>query len=114
MNNKVFSEVYAVLEALGESFISKIPKDVFAKIKDERDETLVISIDDDKPLDAQNLSNNAMACLAFIKKDYWIEDEQEKTEFAQFLKENEARLNKEIASATNTREMLRMLSESKS
>lgn len=79
MNQKqVFSEVYAVLIALGMDYIKKIPICVMKRISSNRDLNHVIKIRDDIPLENQDISNEAVAMLGALKLDYWCKSVQEK------------------------------------
>ena len=87
--SQVYAEVYAVLSALGGEYIRKIPQNVLNVIADQRDKQLEKRIDEEKPLEEQNLSQSAIAMLASLKLDYWCETEQEKQELRSLLRLND-------------------------
>jgi len=110
---QMYSEVYAVLLALGDESVSKIPEEVFEVIKDMSDEALMPKIDENKGIDEQGLSKDGMALLAALNLNYWCETEEEKKEFEEYLKANEQEI-KDIMMATNSlRERLHMIKDNK-
>ena len=86
-DQKMYSEVYAVLLNLSERLMSRIPEDVVETIKGQADEALMPIIDENKGLDEQGLSNDAMAFMAMLKLDYWCDSDEERQEFEDFLKQ---------------------------
>ena len=54
--SQVYAEVYAVLSALGGEYIRKIPQNVLNVIADQRDKQLEKKINEEIPLEEQNLS----------------------------------------------------------
>ncbi|MDR1102057.1 MAG: hypothetical protein LBL34_06900 [Clostridiales bacterium] len=103
---KIFSEVYAILQALGGSFTSKIPADVLERIEKERDMDYTVHINENKPIDRQGLSGDSMAMLAYIRLEYWLTDEQDKQGFLEFLKKNENEFNEKLANSGSLRAIL--------
>lgn len=87
--SQVYAEVYAVLSVLGGQYIRKIPQNVLDIIANQRDMLREYKIYEDKPLEEQNLSKEALALLAALKLDYWCESEQEKTKLQNLLRLNE-------------------------
>ena len=76
--SQVYSEVYAVLSALGGEYIRKIPQKVLDVIAEKRDKSYERYINEDIPLEEQNLSKEAIAMLASLKLDCWCETQAEK------------------------------------
>lgn len=87
--SQVYSEVYAVLSALGGQYIRKIPQNVLNAIENGRDKTYEKKINEEIPLEDQNLSQAAIAMLAALKLDYWCESEEEKKVLRDILNLNE-------------------------
>lgn len=94
--NRVFSEVYSVLNALGNKYIDKIPKKVFEIIEKNRDLEYEPEIDRNKALNKQNISKEAINMIAKIDLDFWCKTNQEKSEMHILLKENEKRENERL------------------
>ncbi len=86
---KVYSEVYAVLCALNNEYLEKTPQRILDKINAERDRDYIVYIDEDKPLEKQHLSKEAIAMLAALKLDYWCKTKKEKEELELLLEANE-------------------------
>lgn len=99
--NQVYAEVYAVLSVLGGQYIRKIPQDVLDTIADQRDMSYECKIDENKPLEEQNLSDGALALLASLKLNYWCETEQEKAELQNLLQLNEERYSAQSLSQSS-------------
>lgn len=95
-DNKVFSEVYSVLVALGPEYICCIPDEVIEIIIKSRDESYTIEIDKNKPLDEQNISNDAINIIAKLHMDYWCDSEKERKELYQLLENNEKKANEQL------------------
>ena len=87
--NQVYAEVYAVLAVLGDDYIRKIPQNILNTIADKRDKDYKIVIDENKPLEEQNLSKDAIALLAALKLDYWCKTAEEKKALQDILDLNE-------------------------
>ncbi len=85
---QVYAEVYAVLSVLGGEYIRKIPQNVLNIIADQRDKSYCKKIDENVPLEDQNLSKDATALLAVLKLDYWCETEEQKQELLDLLDKN--------------------------
>lgn len=69
--DKVFSEVYSVLQLLGEEYTNKIENNVMNIIENNRDIEYIPKIDTNKPLDEQNISKEAMNMIEKIDIDFW-------------------------------------------
>ncbi|MDR1101957.1 MAG: hypothetical protein LBL34_06370 [Clostridiales bacterium] len=110
---KVLSETYAVLEKLGERYISLIPKDVFADIEAGRDKTYTPIVDEDKDLDKQGLSKEAIALIFSLKRDYMCDTQEEKDGITAIMEANDEKLKAMFANAKSTMQLLRMFKENK-
>jgi len=107
--NQVYSEVYAILIALGDEYIQKTPPDIFDFVANNRDKNHVIEIDENLPLEEQNLSKETISFIAMLKLDYWCQTDEEKAELLSLLETNEEKIKEVLAYATSTREMMRLL-----
>lgn len=88
-DKRMYSQVYGILQMLGEEYINKIPSKLYNLIKEERMEEYSpkYSIDDD--IQKQDISTEAMAIIALIHLNYWCETEKEKDELRELFKRNE-------------------------
>lgn len=71
---KVYTQVYEILEILGDEYISKIPIELYENIKNNRDKQYITNIDIDMEFNEENLSQEALELLAFINMEYWVDD----------------------------------------
>lgn len=110
---QVYAEVYAVLSALGGKYIHKIPQNILNIIADKRDKDYKIAIDENKPLEEQNLSKETVALLAALKLDYWCETEQEKQKLQNLLHLNEERKLRVPLSVDSKKAWIEMLKNKK-
>lgn len=87
--DKVFSEVYSVLQLLGEEYTSKIEENVMSIIENNRDMEYEPEIDRTKTLDEQNISRQAINIIAKIDMDFWSEKNEDKREIYTVLEKKE-------------------------
>lgn len=107
--NQTYSEVYAVLTALGDKYIQKTPVEFLNFIVDNRDHDYVVKIDENIPLEMQNLSEETTAIIAMLKLDYWCETEQEKADLSAILEMNEQKANGEPLSKASKEAWIKLL-----
>ena len=113
IDKKVYSEVYAVLVALGVGYIDRIPNDFLEFLRNQQDLSYKPEIDDNKALNEQNISKETLAMIAMLELEYWCNSDEEKAELLQLLGKNEQKLREVLESATCTRDLLRMLRKNK-
>jgi len=107
----IYSEAYAVILALGEDYINRIPEDVWEFIKEQSDEHLMPFIDSSKGLSEQGLSKKGLAMIAMLRINYLCNSEEEKANFLNYLETNEYELNKILMSTSSMREILKLIKE---
>ncbi len=71
-----YKEVIEVLKYTNRDDVNKIPKDMILLWKQNMKKDYEFQIDKNRPIEEQNLSNEAKAILANIFKDYWATDYQ--------------------------------------
>ena len=95
----LYNEVYGILMALGNNFISKVPKDVLKNITKKMSYTekngqknydipkynLKVS------LNIQGVSKEAIAIIYYFYYNYWCASEKEKKYLENLIKNNEAK-----------------------
>lgn len=86
---RVYSEVYGVLECMGDSYKNAIPKQMYNFIEEHRDKNYVPTYDIESPLSNQNLSQKATAFICMLHYNYWCENEEEKEKIRKILEYNE-------------------------
>ncbi len=75
---KAYSEVYSFINALGSSYISKIPVSVYNTIKKNRDENYNPMFNRDESIIKSNISKEGLALISAINLQYWCNNEDEK------------------------------------
>ena len=108
---KLYSEIYHAVVAMGDYYVSKIPEEFWVVICEERDKSYNITIDQDKTIDEQGLSTDALAMFAYINLEYWCETDEEKQAYQAKLEENEKDLMREYSNEKSLRERLRLMKE---
>lgn len=83
-----YSEVYEILNILGDDLKSKIPQKFKDVIEKERDLNYIPKIDINKPIEQQNLMEETIIIFALLKLNYWCSEEERKS-FIKKLNENE-------------------------
>ena len=111
-DKQTYSEAYAVLLALGEDFIRRIPSDVLDYIKDKSDVSLMPQIVQSNSVNEQGLCNRALAVIGMLKLNYLCDSEEERARFLDHLQTNEEELKRELGEARGMRELLRLVRES--
>ena len=81
----VYSEVYEILNILGEQYIKKIPEKLYKLIEDNRLKNYSPVYDINEPLAQQKISKNTAAFICMLHYNYWCADEKEKDDKGQFF-----------------------------
>lgn len=97
---KMYSEIYGIIESMGESYRNRIPKKMYQFICENRDENYNPKYDLTKSLANQDLSANATAFICFLHYKYWCETKEEKSKIEKILEYNEKK-NKEKYDVNN-------------
>ena len=98
---EIYSEVYQVLNLLGNEYIEKLPISLINMIKEKRETNYNPVYNDDAPLNEQNIKKETMAIIALLYLNYWCEDDNEKLEVKSILKENENRFQEKLREKYN-------------
>ena len=105
IGKKVYSEVYALLLALGNDYINRIPKDIFEFIASQRDKAYEPLIDENIEYQDQPICLESFAMLAWLRLHYWCSSEEEKARFMKHLGISEEDLT------ISTRELMHLLKD---
>jgi len=87
-NSKVYSEVYSFINALGSSYIHKIPKYIYEKIMNNRDINYNPKFDKNQVLEEDIISHEALALIAGLNLEYWCEDPTQKEKLKKIYMNN--------------------------
>lgn len=86
---EVYSEVFSVLNLLGEEYIRKIPSDTIENIIKEKDDNYNPKYDLSIGLDKQNIQKESLTMLAAFHLRHWCESEEEKVKLERLFMANE-------------------------
>lgn len=86
---EIYSEVYQILNLLGNDYIDKLPTSLINMLREKREINYNPEYTDDIPLNEQNIKKETMSIITLLYLNYWCEDEDEKLEVKQILKSNE-------------------------
>ncbi|MCL2739907.1 MAG: hypothetical protein FWE47_01750 [Oscillospiraceae bacterium] len=113
IDKTTFSQAYAVIVALGDEYISRLPEDVLALFKKQSNDAYMPKIDAEKPLREQGLSEEAMAMIAMLRLEYWCDTQEEKDELLNYLETNQQKLEEILGVTNSARELLRLIRKNK-
>lgn len=109
IDDRVFSEVYVILNQLDEKYLKKIPEKIFNQIK-ENAKVEVDYIDKNIPLEEINLMEETREFLAIISYYYFC-DEEERQKWDEILNENERKYQEKLKQKYNPDKMFKIKQE---
>ncbi len=86
---EIYSEVYQILNLLGNEYINKLPNSLFNMLKEKREVSYNPQYTDKIPLNEQGIKKETIAVIALLYLNYWCENENERIELEQILTKNE-------------------------
>ena len=98
---EIYSEVYSILNFLGESYIKKLPVSLFNMIKEEKREDYNPKYDSKINLEQQNIKRETLSMIALFHLNYWCNSDEEKNELKTLFKTNEEKHQAEIREKYN-------------
>lgn len=107
---EIYSEVYQVLNLLGNEYIDKLPSSLIDMLKEKRRIDYTPQYTEDIPLNKQNMKKETMAIIALLYLNYWCEDENEMLEIKQILKNNEDKYQLELREKYNPDDLFKKYS----
>lgn len=96
---EIYSEVYSILNLLGESYIKKLPVSLFNMIKEEKRQDY--SPKYDSKINLQNIKRETLSMIALFHLNYWCNSDEEKNELKTLFKTNEEKHQAEIREKYN-------------
>lgn len=93
---EMYSEVYSILNLLGNSYIAKLPKSLFKMIEEEKSSTYNPQYREDQSLNEQNIKRESLSMIALFHLNYWCNSDEEKEQLKQLFKNNEEKHQAEI------------------
>lgn len=104
---EIYSEVYQVLNLLGNEYINKLPNSLLNMLKEKRNINYNPQYIEDIPLNKQNIRKETLAIIALLYLNYWCDNEKEKLELKQILKNNEDRYQQELRNKYNPEDIFK-------
>lgn len=98
---EIYSEVYSILNLLGESYIKKLPVSLFNMIKEEKRQDYNPKYDSKINLEQQNIKRETLSMIALFHLNYWCNSDEEKNELKTLFKTNEEKHQVEIREKYN-------------
>ncbi len=98
---EIYSEVYQLLNLLGNEYIDKLPKSLFNMLREKRNINYEPKYTEDLPLNKQNIKKETLSIIALLHLNYWCENENEKNELKQIFKNNEDNYQNELREKYN-------------
>ena len=98
---EIYSEVYSILNLLGESYIKKLPVSLFYMIKEEKRQDYNPKYDSKINLEQQNMKRETLSMIALFHLNYWCNSDEEKNELKTLFKTNEEKHQAEIREKYN-------------
>ena len=98
---EVYSEVYSVLNMLGENYIKKLPTELFKIIREEKNNEYNPIYNGDVSLSEQKIDRKSLSMIALFHINYWCETEDEKIELRKIFKENQQKHEKYLREKYN-------------
>ncbi len=98
---RVFSEVYALLDALGDEYIHKLPYKLYQMIDNNRDVSYTPVYDTSSLLSGDGISRESLSMIALFHLNYWCETEEEKKDLQDLFERNEE-INKQKRKENNS------------
>lgn len=91
-----YAQVDSFLAMLDEKYVEMVPRNIRYFFKQEMDRTYDKPVVPDVPIKNQNLTDEALALIAYLNLNYWCQDADEKEELKKKYIENEEKYNNEI------------------
>lgn len=85
----MYSEIYGILNMLGNDYKDSIPKQILNLIEDKRFKDYTPKYNVSIPLWKQNISKGATEFICMLHYNYWIKSEDEKNEIDNILTNNQ-------------------------
>ena len=74
MTQEIYSEVYSILNLLGDYFINKLPTSLYEMIKKEKSSTYNPQYSKKIDLNEQNIKRESLSMIAIFHLNYWCND----------------------------------------
>ena len=86
---EIYSEVYSILNLLGDDYIKKLPSNLYQMIEEEKLNEYNPQYDLNLALEDQKIKREAISMIALFHLNYWCDSDNEKSELTSLFKANE-------------------------
>ena len=107
--NKVLSEVYACVMAMGEKYINRIPATIWGDIVARKDNDYFPEVDAHKPLGEQGFAGETIAFIAMLHRNFWCDNEEERERLLAIFEKNQAEWDEKVASIESVRGLIKIV-----
>lgn len=98
---ETYSEVYGILNMLGENYIKRLPNSLYKMIRESKSLTYNPQYSKEISLNEQNIKRESLSMIALFHLNYWCNSNEEKEQLKQLLKNNEEKHQAEIRKRYN-------------
>lgn len=98
---EIYSEVYGILNMLGNNYIMKLPSSLYQMIEEEKSNEYNPKYDSEVALEEQNIRRESISMIALFHLNYWCNSNEEKEQLKQLFKNNEEKHQAEIREKYN-------------
>lgn len=94
-----YSEVFEIINFLGDEYKRKIPKKLFKFIENNRDKRYRPNFNLENNIDSLNensISRKAVAIIAFLNLKYWAKDDETRERLQKIYSADQARFEEEV------------------
>ena len=92
----IYSELYAILQVLGNEYINKLPIKLYDMIENKRNYDYTPKYNEEVDFNKQGVKRETISVLALLYLNYWCESEEEKNKLNNYFIENEKKYQKEL------------------
>lgn len=100
-SQEIYSEIYSVLNMLGENYIRKTPPSLYKMIKDSKSITYNPKYVNNISLDKQQIKRESLSMIALFHLNYWCESNEEKEYLKKIFNDNEKKYQTELRKKYN-------------
>lgn len=86
---EIYSEVYSILNLLGDDYIRKLPSSLYEMIREEKENEYNPQYDLNLALEEQKIKREAISMIALFHLNYWCNSDKEKSELTSLFKTND-------------------------
>lgn len=104
---EIYSEVYQLLNFLGDSYINKLPKSLFNMLKEKRDTNYNPQYTEYTLLSGENIKKETISIMALLYLNYWCESKEEKRKLEKKFANNEKILQQELQEKYNPNDIFK-------